>query len=231
MRCFCSSVPWAMIVGPAIPSPMTPMCARRLGARHLLEEDRLVGVRRAGAAVLLRPGQARVAGLVELPAPLAARLLEAAAAGSRRCRFASIHARSSARKAASSGVSRRSTPLTLVRPVAQGTTIWRTTSPSASASSARVELVECRPCPPRSRSTGSRPACQSAIKSGMSRCGTAEPRYEPFSVRLSATSESAFSRQLARGVGEADRDRRAAARRRARRRPPSTAGWPAASKA
>ena len=53
---------------------------RRLGARHLLEEDRLVAVRSAGAAVLLRPGQACVAGLVQLPAPVAAGLLEAAAA-------------------------------------------------------------------------------------------------------------------------------------------------------
>ncbi len=25
-RSFCRSVPWAMIVGPAIPSPITPMC-------------------------------------------------------------------------------------------------------------------------------------------------------------------------------------------------------------
>src|SRR4029079_5127737 len=51
--------------------------ARRAGARHLLVEDRLVAVRRARAAVLLRPGQARVAGLGELAAPLAPEALEA----------------------------------------------------------------------------------------------------------------------------------------------------------
>ena len=35
----------------------------------------------------------------------------------------------------------------------------------------------------------------------MSRCGTAEPRYEPFSVRLSATSESAFRVSSREGSG------------------------------
>src|SRR5581483_12281124 len=40
-----------------------------LGDRRLLEEDRVVAERRAGAAVLLRPGQPRVPGVVELPAP------------------------------------------------------------------------------------------------------------------------------------------------------------------
>ena len=42
---------------------------RRLGARELLEEDRLVRVRRAAAAVLLGPGEPDVAGVVERPAP------------------------------------------------------------------------------------------------------------------------------------------------------------------
>ena len=49
---------------------------RRRGGGHLLVEDRLVAVGRARAAVLLRPGQAGVAGVVELAAPLAAELLE-----------------------------------------------------------------------------------------------------------------------------------------------------------
>src|SRR4029453_10675379 len=44
---------------------------RRLRARLLLEEDRLMGVRRPAAAVLLRPGQADVSRLVERSAPLA----------------------------------------------------------------------------------------------------------------------------------------------------------------
>src|SRR5581483_5774978 len=50
---------------------------RRLGARGLLEEDRLVAVGRTGAAVLLRPGQARVPGLTELAAPLPVFVAEA----------------------------------------------------------------------------------------------------------------------------------------------------------
>ena len=45
---------------------------RSLGRRHLLVEDRLEAGRRAGAAVLLRPGQAGVAALEEEAAPLAA---------------------------------------------------------------------------------------------------------------------------------------------------------------
>ena len=44
---------------------------RRLGACELLERDRLVRVRGAAAAVLLRPGQPGVAGVVHLAAPLA----------------------------------------------------------------------------------------------------------------------------------------------------------------
>src|SRR5581483_9169763 len=53
---------------------------RRLRARELLEEDRVVAVRGARAAVLLRPGEARVARFAEPPAPLAVRVLEPAAA-------------------------------------------------------------------------------------------------------------------------------------------------------
>jgi hypothetical protein len=44
---------------------------RRLGARELLERDRLVAVRRALAAVLLGPGQPGVAGVEDLARPLA----------------------------------------------------------------------------------------------------------------------------------------------------------------
>jgi hypothetical protein len=44
---------------------------RRLGACELLERYRLVAVRRALAAVLLRPGQPGVAGVEDLPRPLA----------------------------------------------------------------------------------------------------------------------------------------------------------------
>jgi len=44
---------------------------RRLGAGELLERDRLVAVGRALAAVLLRPGQPGVAGVEDLPRPLA----------------------------------------------------------------------------------------------------------------------------------------------------------------
>ena len=62
------------------PDPDHADVARRLGARDLLEEDRLVAVRRAAAAVLLRPRQPCVARLAELPAPLAIGLLEPAAA-------------------------------------------------------------------------------------------------------------------------------------------------------
>ena len=45
---------------------------RRLGAGHLLEEDRLVRVGRSAAAVLRRPGQPGVARLVQRAAPGAA---------------------------------------------------------------------------------------------------------------------------------------------------------------
>ncbi len=44
---------------------------RRLGAGHLLEEDRLVGIWRAAAAVLLGPREPDVSGVVERAAPLA----------------------------------------------------------------------------------------------------------------------------------------------------------------
>ena len=60
-----------MIVGPAMPMPDDADVRRRLGARHLLEEDRLVRVRRAAAAVLLGPREPDVARVVERAAPLA----------------------------------------------------------------------------------------------------------------------------------------------------------------
>ena len=81
-------------------------------ARHLLEEDRLVRVRSAAAAVLLRPGQPRVARVVERAAP-APRRVTVERAEPPRTRAAprarsSIDERSSALNAASSDVSRRS---------------------------------------------------------------------------------------------------------------------------
>src|SRR5437588_740743 len=57
---------------PGHPEPDHADVGGRLRARHLLVEDRLEAVGRAGAAVIRRPGQARVAGLVKLAAPLAA---------------------------------------------------------------------------------------------------------------------------------------------------------------
>src|SRR5206468_2988623 len=53
------------------PEPDDADVRRRLGRRHLLVEDRLEAVRRAGASELLRPRQAGVARLEELAAPLA----------------------------------------------------------------------------------------------------------------------------------------------------------------
>ena len=82
---------------------------RRLGARHLLEEDRLVAVRsrRRRRTPSARSGPRS--------RPRSSFRLQSRPASSKRprrissVRFVSIHARSSARKAASSGVSRRST--------------------------------------------------------------------------------------------------------------------------
>ena len=65
---------------------------------------------------------------------------------------------------------------------------------------------------PRSRSTGSRPARQSEINRGMSRCGTAEPRQDPFQGTALGDDRERVQRQIARGVGEPDRDGRASAR-------------------
>ena len=48
--------------------------AGRLGAHHLLGEDRLLDQRRAAAAVLLRPRDAGPAALVQLALPAAAEL-------------------------------------------------------------------------------------------------------------------------------------------------------------
>ena len=52
-----------------------------------------------------------------------------------------------------------------------------------------------------SRSTGSLPSRYSAMKRGMSRAGTHEPRYEPLSVRSSATSETAWIVSMRSGCG------------------------------
>ena len=87
---------------------------RSLRRGELFVEDRLEAVRRARAAVLLRPGQARVAGLVELAAPLAhERIVEplrAAATAALVGRQVRIDPRAHlGAKLASSGVSRRST--------------------------------------------------------------------------------------------------------------------------
>src|SRR6185437_12463765 len=63
---------------PGHPEPDHADVPGSLGARALLVEDRLEAVGSAGASVLGRPGQAGVAGLVELAAPLAAeRVVEA----------------------------------------------------------------------------------------------------------------------------------------------------------
>ena len=100
---------------PGHPEPDHAEVLRRLGARQLLEEDRLVAVRLAAAAVLLRPGEPDVARVVERAAPVADRRRPSSAPRRRGGRaapagtFASSHARSSLRNCASSGVSRRST--------------------------------------------------------------------------------------------------------------------------
>ena len=52
----------------------------RLGSRELFEEDRLMTVRRAGPAELLRPGEPGVSRLTEAAAPVAVGVLEPAAA-------------------------------------------------------------------------------------------------------------------------------------------------------
>src|SRR5215470_6834699 len=56
---------------PGHSDPDDPDVWGRLGARHLLQEDRLMGVRRAAAPVLLGPGETDVSRVVERPAPLA----------------------------------------------------------------------------------------------------------------------------------------------------------------
>ena len=85
--------------------------ARRLGAHHLLVEDRLLDQRRAAAAVLLRPRHAGPAGLVQLALP-APRELEAPRRrppGSRPDGSPPATTRTSSRKASSLGLSVRST--------------------------------------------------------------------------------------------------------------------------
>src|SRR5207244_10984996 len=63
---------------PGHPEADHPDMTGGLGAGHLLVEDRLEAVRRSGAAVLRRPGEPGIAGVVEHAAPLAAeRVVEA----------------------------------------------------------------------------------------------------------------------------------------------------------
>src|SRR5205807_6244090 len=63
--------------GPGHAEPDHTDVSRRLRRGELLVQNRLEAVRRPGAAVLLRPGQPGVAGLVQLAAPLAdERILE-----------------------------------------------------------------------------------------------------------------------------------------------------------
>ena len=60
---------------PGHPEPDHAEVLRRLGARRLLEIDRLVAVRLAATAVLLRPGEPDVARVVERAAPVADRVV------------------------------------------------------------------------------------------------------------------------------------------------------------
>jgi hypothetical protein len=55
-----------MIVGPAMPRPITLMWPGACAFGELLEQDRLVAEGRAAAAVLLRPRDRGVPGLAEL---------------------------------------------------------------------------------------------------------------------------------------------------------------------
>ena len=109
-RCaaFCSSVPSSISVGPAcsVPTKFTPTYGRA-GPGGLLVEDQLLGRRRAPAAVLLGPVQARVARVEQPPlpvgVPLAALVPRVARRAAARARAASrrASARSSARNASS----------------------------------------------------------------------------------------------------------------------------------
>ena len=80
-RSFWVSSPWAMTTGPPMTMPSTLAGLRRLGARHLLAEERLLHERGAAAAVLLRPREAGVAGLEQLLLPGAAVLEGGVVAG------------------------------------------------------------------------------------------------------------------------------------------------------
>ena len=60
-RCFCSSVPWAMIVGPAMPMPTANVAPNAPKLAVLLGEDRRLARRATTSAVLVRPGDARPA--------------------------------------------------------------------------------------------------------------------------------------------------------------------------
>ena len=87
---------------------------RRLGPRGLLEEDQLLGRRRAAPAVLLRPVQPRVPGVEQPALPVGVPLRRSGhasrgGAGASAGKVASSQARRSARKASSASEYRRST--------------------------------------------------------------------------------------------------------------------------
>ncbi len=73
-RACCASVPCAMIVGPAIPIPITPTCGGASARDLLLVRDRLVARGESSTAVRHGPGQTREPRLVQSSAPLPTRL-------------------------------------------------------------------------------------------------------------------------------------------------------------
>ena len=73
-RCFCSSVPWWMIVGPTKPMPRPLTAAGALTRAISFADDRLLHRARFLAAILFRPAHADEAGLVELAVPCLALL-------------------------------------------------------------------------------------------------------------------------------------------------------------
>ena len=79
-----------------------------------------------------------------------------------------------------------STGLDHKAPIGSGTRTWRRAVPSASDSKASL-IADNGISALFSFSTGSRPARQSLIIVWMSRCGWAEPMYEPRIRRLFAT--------------------------------------------
>ena len=109
-RCsaFCSSVPSSMSVGPAcsVPTKFTPTYGAR-GPGRLLEEDQLLGRRRAPAAVLRRPVQAGVAGVEQAALPVGVPLAARGPRVARRLRRERRQRRARATRAARRGTPRR----------------------------------------------------------------------------------------------------------------------------